>query len=164
MDYYIINFKLVKWVRELSCTSDLVWTTSLTNTSGRGTTVIPACSHGEVTFCKIKIRGSDTYSDTAKWFKHFLTSSCVNGGGGVEGLFYLRSQLRELTDRTQPPLCFLPSPLTPQPAHPSLQKQPNRIRLVKVLPVHEWEDECDNTSLLWTVVLQIITKDQDQHA
>lgn len=54
---------------------------------------------------------------------------------------------------------FLP-PFLLTLVHPFLQKQPNRIRPVKVLPVNEWEDDCDNTSLLWTVVLQIITTDQ----
>lgn len=58
--------------------------------------------------------------------------------------------------------CVFPSSSTPQPVYPF--SNPTGSDPVKVLPANEWEDACDNTSLLWTVLLQIITMVQDRDA
>lgn len=76
-------------------------------------------------------------------------------------VLYLISQLWVLTNHcTVPRSAFLSFLLfTLQPAHPLHRKQPHRIRhvMVPLPPENEREDGCDNTSLLWTVVLQVLT-------
>lgn len=96
------------------------------------------------------------------FYCHTWACVCVCAHTVEEGrVLYLISQLWVLTNHCTVPrsafLSFLLSTL--QPAHPLHRKQPHRIGHVMVVPPpeNEREDECDNTSLLWTVVLQVLT-------
>lgn len=123
--------------------------------------IVPA-----VTLEKINLRGGK--NDLQESFSWCLSVClCIRGReGGREGVYFTSWASCELTHRTQPPSLssFLPFFLTSSAVH-FLLKRTDGIRHVEVLPVDERQDECDNTSLLWTVLLQIIKNTtQDRHA